>query len=592
MRLGRVLAGGLFFRLAALMTLALLPLGMIAIYQTYSVIDEAARLSRVAILARAENAALAERELLQRTNGAAEALSAIALPLSDQPDACNAMMTSFVAEQAAYSFAGLYRPDGQRVCSSGGGQASIANTPIFQRALSRGTPSYGVGRNLDGSDGFELSLTRPIEEAGRAVAYLVLAIPNRLTSSFFTDDWKLEGIRFATINEEGDVLSASEPRSEAGLILPQTSLREDLMARSGETFFAVSNAGEERFFAVSDIIPGQIAVVGSWPAAQAKMATGAGGWVFTLAFPVLMWLAGMVVGVFGLHRLVIRHLSDLRAAMRRYALGERKQAQLELINPPREFAEAQQSFNRMVLILSKAEERREIDLREKTILLREIHHRVKNNLQLIASIMNMQARSARSDEARTVLAQLQRRVRGLAAIHRSLNTNPDVTTVDAAELITALAKEVAAMSLGSDAAVSIETKLETVPLNQDDAVNLSMLVAEALTNAVRYAGEAEDGRRVVQVFFTEEKDGMCRLAIHNALDPQSGLAHEDRHFTSGLGARLIKAFVAQLNGDAKVTETETEFTYEVVFPRSDDTAAAAIAEQKGANDNADLRHTG
>ncbi|KII16028.1 histidine kinase [Phaeobacter sp. S60] len=592
MRLGRALAGGLFLRLAALMTLALLPLGMIAIYQTYSVIDEADRLSRVAILARAEQAALAERELLQRTNGAAEALSAVTLPLRDQPDVCNAMMSSFVAEQSAYSFAGLVDPDGRIVCSSSGGQGSIANTPIFKRALSRRAPTYGVGRNLDGSDGFELSLTLPVDTEGGTVGYLVLAIPNRLTSSFFTDDWRLEGIRFATINEQGEILSASEPLSQAGLILPQTSERRDLMARSGETFFAVSNSGEKRFFAVSDIIPGQIAVVGSWPATQAKVATGAGGWVFTLAFPVLMWLAGMGVGVFGLHRLVIRHLSDLRTAMRRYALGEREQAQLELTNPPREFAEAQQSFNRMVLILSKAEERREIDLREKTILLREIHHRVKNNLQLIASIMNMQARTARSDEARTVLAQLQRRVRGLAAIHRSLNTNPDVTTVDAAELITALAREVAAMSQGSDEAVTIETKLERVPLNQDDAVNLSMLVAEALTNAARYAAATEDGRRVVQVYFGVEQGGFCRLEIHNALGPRCGVAHEERHFTSGLGAQLIKAFVAQLNGEAKTTETKTKFTYEVIFPHSDDTAAERLAEQKGVDDDADLRHTG
>ncbi|MFV1592252.1 sensor histidine kinase [Phaeobacter sp. JH20_12] len=592
MKLGRALAGGLFFRLAALMTLALLPLGMIAIYQTYTVIDEAARLSRMAILARTERAAMGERELLQRTGGAADALAAATLPLRNQPAACNLALATFVKAQPTYSFAGLVTPEGQPVCSSKDVGAAIAETAFFAKAVARGALTYGVGRSLDGNGDFELSLTTPVREGGEIVGYLTLAIPKRLTSAFFTESWQLEGIRFATIDRDGDILSSSEPLPQAGLMLPQTPAQSDLIRRSGDTFFATSKSQEERFFAVSDIVPGQVAVVGSWPAAQAQMATGMGGWAFTLAFPVLMWLAGMVVGVFGLHRLVIRHLSDLRAAMRRYALGERKQAQLDLLNPPREFAEAQQSFNRMVMILSKAEERREIDLREKTVLLREVHHRVKNNLQLIASIMNMQARSARSDEARNVLAQLQRRVRGLAAIHRSLNTNPDVTTVDAAELITALAKEIASLSHGRDGAVAIETDLASVQLNQDDAVNLSMLVAETLTNAVRFAGVDGDGRRVVGVSFAEQEGGYCRLTIRNALDPQNGAESEERQFTSGLGARLIKAFVAQLEGEAKTTETETEFTYEVVFPHSDDTAAQGLAEKRGANDNADLRNTG
>ncbi|APG48029.1 sensor histidine kinase [Phaeobacter porticola] len=592
MRVGRALAGGLFIRLAALITLALLPLGMIAIYQTHSVIDEAARLSRVAILGRTERAALGERELLQHTKGAASALAAAILPLRDQTAACDAVMQAFLKGQANYSFAGFATANGDLVCSSKGVSGNIASAPFFQKALARETPVFGVGRSLNGDGGFELSLTIPVRDNDTLLGYLTLAIPNRLTSAFYTSSWESEGIRFATIDGDGVILSSSEPMAQAGLIMPQVPDRAELWALAGQTFFATSKSQEERFFAVSEIIPGQVAVVGSWPAEAAKMTTGAGGLAFTLAFPILMWLAGMAVGVFGLHRLVIRHLSALRIAMRRYALGEREQAQLELINPPREFAEAQQSFNRMVAILSKAEQRREIDLREKTVLLREIHHRVKNNLQLIASIMNMQARSARSEEARNVLAQLQRRVRGLAAIHRTLNTNPDVTTVDAAELITALAKEIGAMSLGANHPVAITTQLTSVQLNQDDAVNLSMLVAETLTNAVKYVSQSGDGQCVVAVVLDRLDDNDCRLEISNDLDPLDQQGREERKFSSGLGARLIRAFVAQLEGTDKTTETETRFTYEVIFPHRSGLVETATAEQKDTEDHADLRSTG
>ena len=79
-----------------------------------------------------------------------------------------------------------------------------------------------------------------------------------------------------------------------------------------------------------------------------------------------------------------------------------------------------------------------------------MHHRVKNNLQLIASIMNMQSRLTHSNEARRILADLQRRVRGLATLHRSLYTGPETTTIDAAELIRTLLNDLAPVGPESD----------------------------------------------------------------------------------------------------------------------------------------------
>ena len=304
--------------------------------------------------------------------------------------------------------------------------------------------------------------------------------------------------------------------------------------------------------------------MGSWPSKDAFSVEENTASIVTLAFPVLMWIAGIAVAVLGIQRLVIRHLNALRSAMRRFALGEREEAALELVHPPKEFEEARQSFNRMVAILSEAERRREVDLEEKTILLREVHHRVKNNLQLIASIMNMQARSAQTPEARRMLSQLQRRVRGLAMIHRSLNTNPDITTVDSRDLIASLINEIGSMSAGEGQTMLIKQDLVSVALSQDQAVTLSMLVSEAMTNAVKYIGVPEGGRPEISVCLKEADDSHLILEMTNTKG-QPMLAEDDTG-GSGIGNKLIKAFTMQLDGRLEVSETDTLYRFRVTFP--------------------------
>lgn len=558
----RYLSRGLFFRLAILMSFALLPLGLIALYQTYTVVDEAARLSRVAILARTERAAIGERELLQRSQGAANTLASIGGTLMRERGACAEVMRGFVSDHPEYSFAGLTDADGNLICASDNTGKDVSEEAFFIKASNKGAPVFSVDRSLADRERLQLSLTYPIRDGDAVVGFATLGIPKSLTSVFFTEKWQLEGIKFATIDADGDILSSSDVFPQAGLLLPASIERDKLLGYSGQTFFAQSTAGNDRFFAISEVIPGQVAVVGSWPADISDLASGPGRWLLTLAFPVLMWVAGIGVAVFGLHQLVIRHLSDLRTAMRRYALGEREHAQLQLINPPREFSEAQQSFNRMVMILSNAESRREIDLQEKTVLLREVHHRVKNNLQLIASIMNMQARGTKSEEVRGVLSQLQRRVRGLAAIHRSLNTNPDSTAVDSRELIETLVGEA---RLQSGAAAEIRTEVQPVPLDQDTAVNLSMLLAEALSNAIKFASLCPEGQRTVDVQFFLLDDDRCHLVIRNSRTAGAGDDAADTAGSAGLGARLMKAFASQLGGEQNIRTTETTFTYDIVF---------------------------
>lgn len=573
----RLQAGGLLVRLAALMTFALLPLGLIALYQTNAVVDEATRLSHASLLDQTERAAARERELLQRAGGATEGVAAAILPVLDDRRACSSLLQAFTEGPNPFTFAAFITPDGRMICASDGKARDVSDRWMYLKARQTSQLSFALGRDLLGEGGSFLLATSPVQRDGILLGYVSIAIPHKVAAAGSGKDWSGRGIQYVTIDAQGEILSSSVPEEEAAQVLPVSVPRRDLLERTGKTFFEDNRSGNERFFAVSEILPGQVSVVGSWPVENAMTAARNPASLMTVAFPVLMWLAGIFVAILGLQQMVIRHLSALRRAMRRYALGEREDPRLGLVNAPREFEEAEQSFNRMVAILSEAERRRELDLEEKTILLREVHHRVKNNLQLVASIMNMQGRTAQTPEARRMLSQLQRRVRGLATIHRSLNTNPDITTVDSRDLIQELISEIGSMNAGTGQEIVIETDLATVPLSQDQGVTLSMLVSEAMTNAVKYLGVPDGGRPRIDVRLHETAPDWLELEITNTKGQP--LAEEDEVLQgTGIGARLMMAFAAQLDGIASVGETETAYTYRLGFP------VAAGAEPPAAKD--------
>lgn len=561
----RLQAGGLLVRLAALMTFALLPLGLIALYQTNAVVDEATRLSHASLLDQTERAASRERELLQRAGGATEGVAAAILPVLDDRRACSSLLQAFTEGPNPFTFAAFITPDGRMICASDGKARDVSERWMYLKARQTAQLSFALGRDLLGEGGSFLLATSPVQRDGILLGYVSIAIPHKVSAAGSGNNWSDRGIQYVTVDGQGEILSSSVPEQEAAQVLPVSVPRRDLLTFTGETFFEDDRSGNERFFAVSEILPGQVSVVGSWPVENAMTAARNPASLMTIAFPVLMWLAGISVAILGLQQMVIRHLSALRRAMRRYALGEREDPRLELYNPPREFEEAEQSFNRMVAILSEAERRRELDLEEKTILLREVHHRVKNNLQLVASIMNMQGRTAQTPEARRMLSQLQRRVRGLATIHRSLNTNPDITTVDSRDLIQELISEIGSMNAGTGQEIVIETNLAPVPLSQDQGVTLSMLVSEAMTNAVKYLGVPDGGRPRIDVCLRETAPDWLELEITNTKGQP--LAAEDEVLQgTGIGARLMMAFAAQLDGIASTGETETAYTYRLGFP--------------------------
>ena len=125
------------------------------------------------------------------------------------------------------------------------------------------------------------------------------------------------------------------------------------------------------------------------------------------------------------------------------------------------------------------------ELLTKDATIREIHHRVKNNLQLIASIMNMQMRQTRTAEAKGVLRGVQERIMSLATIHKSLYQTTGLSDIRANELLADIIRQTLRMATGPGKRINVSTDFDAISLTPDQAVPLSLLLTEAMTPGSR-----------------------------------------------------------------------------------------------------------
>ena len=198
-------------------------------------------------------------------------------------------------------------------------------------------------------------------------------------------------------------------------------------------------------------------------------------------------------------------------------------------------------------------------LLEKDVLLREIHHRVKNNLQVVTSLFDLQASRSQNAGVQAMLRECRNRVRSMSVIHESLYRAHDLSRVDFRRYVTQLAEELL-RSFGATTRVALQIDMDDDVLDVDQAIPCGLIVNELLSNALKYAYPDEvRGRLIVQVTMAE------KLTLRVA-DDGVGLPPElDIAESPSLGLRLVHSLVGQLRGHIEVHRTDgTAFV--VTFP--------------------------
>ncbi len=192
--------------------------------------------------------------------------------------------------------------------------------------------------------------------------------------------------------------------------------------------------------------------------------------------------------------------------------------------------------------LSEANARLEAIVDHQAVMLREVNHRVANSLQLIASLVHMQAAAVSDEGAQNALRDTQARIAAIMQVHRRLYTSEDVQVVDMRDYLSGLVAELELSLTAGDAHRHIRLVAEPVKLNTDKAVSLGVIVAELVTNACKYAyAEGEDGE--VRVSFHRGR-GDLRLVVE---DDGRGMPKTLMPKGTGLGQKVIAAMARSLN---------------------------------------------
>jgi PAS domain S-box-containing protein len=183
-------------------------------------------------------------------------------------------------------------------------------------------------------------------------------------------------------------------------------------------------------------------------------------------------------------------------------------------------------------------------LEEREVLLQEVHHRVKNNLQVISSLINMQRRSLVEEAGREALAECQSRVLAIALIHEKLYQARDYAHVPFSEYARSLAGNIFEATGVSPDRVSLELAIDEVALAVDKAIPCGLILNELITNAVKHA--FPDGRTgTIRVELGHDGDGTLRLLIGD--DGQGLPPGFDATRSDSLGLHLVRMLAAQLN---------------------------------------------
>jgi two-component sensor histidine kinase len=269
------------------------------------------------------------------------------------------------------------------------------------------------------------------------------------------------------------------------------------------------------------------------------------------ALPLLAWLLALVTAWLAMDRLVLRWLDYLRRIATLYASGKLTVQPLRAKRQaPFEINVLADTLEEMAIRIRDRTNRMENALQARDAAMKEIHHRVKNNLQIINSLLSLQGRKLRDKAAVAVLDDARARINALSLIHRSLYEHNNISSVQTRSFLTDLATHLDQALGAEDRGIKIESSIEDDRLEADLAVPLALFTAEAVTNSVKHAFP-------VGASGVASSTAWRVLVSYRILGNEAVLAIEDNGIDSdqrtlenapGIGGTLMAAFAKQVRG--------------------------------------------
>lgn len=227
---------------------------------------------------------------------------------------------------------------------------------------------------------------------------------------------------------------------------------------------------------------------------------------------------------------------------------------------PSEIHDLAESLDAMAATIAARDRTLRENLVHKDALLREIHHRVKNNLQVISSLLNMQQRALVDPAARAAISDTRQRISALALIYRALYEGPDLRKVDLRQFLEDLIGQLMVNDAGRRATIRTHLSIDALTIDPDQLAPLSLFAVEAITNARKH-GLSDAGGGTLEVIF-RVRDAEAELTISDS--GRSG--GPEPVVGEGVGRTLMMAFARQLAGQAIFCADAGGMTVKLRFP--------------------------
>lgn len=537
-------------RLGAALAAALAPILLLGAAQSIVAVRRESDERRLLLTAAAERSAQAGR---YRIEGAQTMLRIAA----DQVGAgdCPPILRLLVNRPRGYANLVQFDPNGRMICSIAPVQANPGRfRPRWFQDLKSGAGSIAV-RARDGIYDREPTLlvaARETDSSGRFQGARAIIILLSAMKPDLNDPSLPKGAQAAVIDRQGDFLIRTDPTAFSAL---PKSLLDQASART--TFFKGKDAaGVVRMFTTAPLLNGLNLVMSapdegvfSWAKLNPLSAVLLPLAAFLLALAAV-WVVAERVAVRWLHYL------DRVAAI--YARGRFTVRPVKAAAGPPEIRALAHSLDVMAQAIDARDHSLRESLAQKDKLMREIHHRVKNNLQVISSLLNLQQRSLADPAARAAISDTRQRIGALALIYRALYQGPDLSRVDIRQFLEELIGQVLSLDAANHPQIRTDLEADELTIDPDKLAPLALFAVEAISNARKHA--FADGGLLHVRFHLQGEEATLEIADEGSKigPPVVG---------DGVGRTLMNAFARQLRGKVEFASNDSGgVTVRLSFP--------------------------
>jgi two-component sensor histidine kinase len=539
-------------RLGAALAVALLPVLILGASQSALAYQKYAQEQRASLTATAQRSASTARARMQAARVLLETLSPAAIGYQ-----CTNGLREVVQELPGYDNLVRFDKLGRVACATGDVRADPGRrySDWFTR-LQKSDSSVLVRAPASLTDRPALlAAQRVVDAQGQFDGALVAVIDVAALRPGLDDPSTPAQTAVALADQSGQFLNPAEGRT-FGPAPGDLALR--LRSEGAVIYDGRDGHGAPRVYAAAPLV-GDMLVILSAPA-PALFSWARLNPLSSTLLPLLAFLVAFVAVWVVTDRVVIRWLHYLSRVAALYARGRFTVKPMRAQLAPLEIRDLAETLETMAgAIVARDQSLRE-NLAQKDALMREIHHRVKNNLQVITSLLNLQQRALLDPSARDAMSETRQRVNAIALIYRALYEGADLKRVDLRPFLSDLIGQLIGEARGSGA-IRTELEADALIIDPDKLAPLALFAVEAITNAQKHALAQEGGLLRVQFQVLGQE------AVLSVADEGAGGRTPMLDGQGGVGRVLMSAFARQLRGKMELSpNNQGGVTARLVFP--------------------------